>query len=191
MSQNFLFKSSFHARLIEIDQELANACMEKGCSYCGGKLHQADYPRSPMGMPHAFRDYYNQRMSFCCTDCRKRTTPPSVRFFGRRWYPAPIFIFISMMTSGITKRRLALIKKHFGLVVGESTWRRWRKWWRDEFVVTKFWQQTKGKVPPSDGITQGAFPRVIFNFYRGKTYEKMLLFLRLLSPLTINIFHVI
>ena len=191
MSQNFLFKSSFHEHLIAIDRELAGIFAKKCCRYCGGKLHQADFPRSPMGMPHSLRDYYNQRISFCCADCRRRTTPSSVRFFGRRWYGAPIFIFISIMISGISKRRLALIQKHFGIVVRESTWRRWRKWWRDSFVVTKFWQQAKGQLPPTNEITQGSSPRVIFSFYRGNIEEKMLLFLRFLSPLTINIFHVI
>ncbi len=65
MSQNFLLKSSFHAYLMKIDCELANSCAEKGCVYCGGKLHQADYPRSPMGMPQLFRNQYSQRISFC------------------------------------------------------------------------------------------------------------------------------
>lgn len=187
MSQNFLSKSSFHAHLIKIDVELANSCIKKGCIYCSGKLHQADYPRSPMGMPQSFRDQYSQRISFCCVNCRKRTTPPSVRFFGRRWYPAPVHIFISIMTCGINKRRIALIKKYFGIMVRESTWRRWRKWWCDEFVVTRFWQAAKGQYPPSNKIIRGPFPRVIFNFYRGNIAEKMLLFLRFLSPLTIGI----
>ena len=182
---------TFHVLLIEIDREMADICAKKGCAYCGAKLHQADYPRSPMGMPPSFRDQYNQRISFCCANCRKRTTPPSIRFFGRRWYPAPICIFISIMTSGINKRRISLIKKHFGIVVYESTWRRWRKWWRDEFVVTKFWQQAKGQLPPKNEITQGPFPRVIFNFYLGNIEKKMLLFLPFLSPLTGGIFRAV
>lgn len=191
MSQNFLLKSSFHASLIEIDLEIANICLEKGCVYCGGKLHQADYPRSPMGVPSEFRDQYSQRISFCCANCRKRTTPPSVRFFGRRWYPAPLHIFISIMTCGINKRRIALIEKYFGVTVRESTWRRWRKWWRDEFVITKFWRQEKGRLAPTAEITQGPFPRVIFNFYRGNIEQKMLLFLRFASPLTGGILRAI
>lgn len=191
MSQNFLFKSSFHALILEVDQEMANICAENGCIYCGGKLHQADYPRSPAGMPKSYRDQYSQRFSFCCAKCRKRTTPPSVRFFGRRWYPAPLHIFISIMTCGINKRRIALIKKHFGIVVRESTWRRWRKWWRDEFVITKFWQSARGQLSPSDAITQGPFPPVIFNLYTGNIEEKMLLFLRFASPLTTSIFRAI
>jgi len=191
MSQNFLFKSSFHACLIEIDQELAGICEKKGCFYCGCRLHRADYPRSPMGLPASFRDHYNQRISFCCSNCRKRTTPASVRFFGRRWYPAPLLIFISILQSGINKRRLLLIKKHLGIVVRESTWRRWRKWWCDEFVVTRFWSHAKGQLPPTNEITQGPFPRIIFNFYSGSIEAKMLLFLRFLSPLTDFIFRAV
>lgn len=163
---------------------MAVICAEKGCVYCGGKLHQANYPRSPMGILLEFRDKYSQRISFCCVNCRRRTTPPSVRFFGRRWYPAPMHIFISIMICGINKRRIALIEKYFGIIVRESTWRRWRKWWRDEFVITKFWRQTKGQMSPTDEIIQGPFPRVIFNLYTGNIEQKILLFLPFLSPLT-------
>ena len=191
MSQNFLFKSSFHALLIKIDLQLADICSKKCCVYCGGKLHQADYPRSPMGIPAEFRNQYSLRISFCCADCRRRITPPSVRFFGRRWYPAPLFIFISIMTCGINKRRIVLIEKYFGIVVRETTWRRWRKWWRYEFVITKFWQQEKGLLPPTNEIIQGIFPRVIFNLYRGNVEQKILLFLPFLSPLTIGILRTI
>ncbi len=191
MSQNFIHKASFHVYLMKIDQQVADIFANKCCVYCRGKLHQANYSRSPAGMPSKFRDQYSRRLSFCCATCRKRTTPPSVRFFGRRWYPALIYIFISIMISGISKRRIALIEKHFGIVVRESTWRRWRKWWRDEFVVTKFWSYEKGKLPPTNEITQGPFPRVIFNLYNGKIEEKMLLFLHFSSPLTIGNFHVI
>ena len=91
------------------------------------------------------------------------------------------------MTCGINKRRIALIEKHFGIVVNESTWRRWRKWWRDEFVITKFWQSAKGQIAPANEITEGPFPRVIFNLYTGNIEQKILLFLRFLSPLTIGI----
>jgi hypothetical protein len=95
------------------------------------------------------------------------------------------------MISGISKRRIALIQKHCGVVVRESAWRRWRKWWRDEFVQTQFWSQAKGQLPPGDEITRGAFPRTIFNFYTGNVEEKMLLFLPFLSPLTGGILRVI
>ena len=54
MSHKFLLNASFHSLLNAIDQELAEQALKKGCSHCGGKLHQADYPRSPFGIPQPF-----------------------------------------------------------------------------------------------------------------------------------------
>ena len=184
MSHRFLSDSSFHSILIAIDKELADAAQKKGCLHCGGVLHQAAYPRSPFGMPAAFRSFYEARLSFCCSNCRKRTTPPSVRFFGRRWFPAPLIIFISALMLGINERRLIQIKKHFGIVVSESTWKRWRAWWRTVFVTTPFWLQAKGLLPPVSEIINGPFPRQLFSVFQGVLEEKIHLLLRFLSPLT-------
>jgi len=184
MSQNFLLNARFHLFLNKIDQELINKTQQEGCLFCGDKLYRADYPRSPLGVPPKFREYYNSRLSVCCDNCRKRTTPMSVRFFGRRWYPAPFFILISLFTLGINKRRLAQIKKYFGFVVSETTWRRWRKWWRNTFIQTQFWQQEKGRLPPIPALIQGPYPRVLLNVFQGKLEEKMGLLLKFLAPLT-------
>ncbi len=140
MSQNFLFSATFHLVLNKIDQELAKEVKQLGCLYCGHKLHQANYPRSPVGLSSQFRDHYDERLSFCCDTCRKRTTPQSVRFFGRRWFPAPLLILISALMLGINDRRREQVKKHFGIIVSESTWKRWRRWWHESFQATLFWQ---------------------------------------------------
>jgi hypothetical protein len=183
MSQNFLFNASFHLLLITIDQEIANKILTNGCPYCKGNLHRADYPRSPVGMPSQFRYHYNERFSFCCDTCRKRTTPPSVRFFGRRWYPAPLLLLVSALMLGINERRLVQVKRHFGIVVSESTWKRWRRWWRESFALTLFWRKEKGVVPISIETSQ-AFPRPLLNIFKGTLGEKMRFLLRFLSPLT-------
>src|SRR3990167_3296407 len=167
MSQNFLFKASFHLLLNKIDQEFANTIKQQRCS-CGGELHQANYPRSPFGLPEQFRDQYDERFSFCCALCRKRITPQSVRFFGRRWFPAPLLLLISVLTLGVNKRRLAQIKRYFGIVISESTLRRWRKWWREFFITTPFWQQGRGLFPATDQLTKGPFPRVLLTLFQGK-----------------------
>src|SRR6266540_2413753 len=143
MSQKFLFNASFHLLLIAIDQELANDILKQDCPHCEGKLHRADYPRSPVGIPSQFRHHYDARLSFCCDTCRKRITPPSVRFFGRRWYPAPLHLLVSALMLGINEHRLLQVKRYFGIAVNESTWKRWRRWWRKSFTSTSFWQQAK------------------------------------------------
>ena len=184
MSQNFIHNANFYLLLTQIDHELADTTLAQGCPFCQGSLHRADYPRSPLGIPSTFRDYFDSRLSFCCADCRKRTTPSSVRFFGRRWYPAPLLMLFSIFTLGINARRVAQIKRYFGLVVSETTWRRWRRWWRDTFTKTPFWQQAKGQLPPTEEIQRGPFPRVILDVLKGKLEEKIVHLLRWLAPLT-------
>jgi hypothetical protein len=182
MSQIFIFNASFHLLLNKIDQELANDALQKGCP-CGGKLHQADYPRSPIGMPSQFRHYYDERLSFCCAICRKRITPPSVRFFGQRWYPAPLHLLVSVLMLGINERRITQVKRHFAITVSDSTWKRWRKWWCDFFPSTPFWRREKGLAANID-MTNKAFPRALLNEFPGVLEEKMCLLLRFLAPLT-------
>lgn len=183
MLHKFLFNASFHLFLISIDQELAKTVQDKGCPYCMGQLHQANYPRSPMGLPSPCRDYYDERISFCCDRCRKRITPQSVRFFGRRWFPAPLFILINVFMLGINELRILQIKRHFGVVVSESTWKRWRRWWRERFIKTEFWQQAKGLLV-SPLSTEKSFTRALLNRFSGKVEEKFFQLLRFLAPLT-------
>lgn len=43
----------------------------------------------------------------------------------------------------VNEHRLAQIKRHFGITVSESTWKRWRRWWRIAFNKTRFWKQAR------------------------------------------------
>ncbi len=189
MSHKFLFDANFHLLLNKIDEEFFKEIKEKGCPSCGGKLHKSNYPRSPFGMPQAFRSFYEERFSFCCEECRKRTTPPSVRFFGRRWYPAPLFMLICLLELGISKHRQAQIQRHFGITISLSTWKRWRSWWQESFKETSFWKITQGIIPLSQ--IYGPFPRAFLKTFQGSLEEKIRFLLRFLSPLTICNFQII
>ena len=84
-----LADARFYALLLEIDWDLARSVRDARCE-CAGALHASHYPRKPRGGPAALPEGYERRYSFCCSreGCRTRATPPSVRFFGRRWYLA-------------------------------------------------------------------------------------------------------
>lgn len=181
MSHKFLFNSTFHTLLIAIDRELAEDVRQQGC-HCGGSLHQSNYPRSPLGLSAELRFAYQQRFSFCCDDCRHRTTPPSVRFFGRRWYPAPLLLLISALMLSINEHRLTQIKRHFGITVSESTWKRWRRWWRDAFVESAFWKQARGLIP--EPKRPATIARQMLISFQGTIDNKMLLLLKFISPIT-------
>lgn len=189
MLHKFLSNATFHSLLISIDQELTERIREKNCP-CGGKLHQANYPRSPFGITTLFRSHYEERFSLCCDTCRKRITPPSVRFFGRRRFPAPLLIFVCALTLGINDYRLKQIKRHFGISVSESTWKRWRRWFRQSFEETLFWRHAKAFSLEAIGIKK-LFPRQLFVLFQGSFERRLHLLLRFLSPLTSGIYRAV
>ena len=78
-----------YSLLLLIDEDLAAQAQSAGCS-CGGALHSARYPRKPRGAPRELLEQYRSRLSFCCAACRRRTTPESVRYLGRRVYLAVV-----------------------------------------------------------------------------------------------------
>jgi len=184
MSHNFLWNANFHSLLNAIDQDLATQAQQEGCPECGHKLHQANYPRSPVGMPLHFRSYYAERLSFCCEMCRQRMTPASVRFFGRRWYPGPLFILMSAFIREVTESLLRQIKSYFGILITASTLKRWQQWWCERFPTTLFWKQAKGLVPPLDPDLYRSFPRALLDLFQGKLEERTCSLLKFLSPLT-------
>jgi len=163
MSHKFLLNSSFHKFLKSIDHDISEEERAKGCPHCGGSLHQANYPRSPFGVPMEHREHYAERYSHCCAQCRKRTTSGSVRFFGRHWFPSPLLTLISaLMHNSINKCREQL-KRLFGVIISNRTCKRWKRWWKDSFVKTKFWKGVSGIVPIAH--LRGPFPRQLFSMF--------------------------
>src|ERR1700735_3076357 len=107
MYHEFLSSASFWLYLRAVDEDLAAETRNKGCP-CGGRLHCANYPRKPKGTPAQLPEPQLIRLSFCWDrdGCRKRATPPSVRFLGRKVYLSAIVILISAMRQGPSPRRV-------------------------------------------------------------------------------------
>ncbi len=182
MCHHFLSDPSFYKYLFHIDQDIAANVQAAGCS-CGGVLHSACYPRKPRGVRQALDETYDYRLSFCCAndDCRRRTTPPSVRFLGRKVYLGVIVILISAMQHGLSvKRRERLIEQ---LDVPSQTLYRWRQWWQKIFPTTRCWQAERGHyVPP---ITAGELPDELLGRLAGKDLmTRLCRLLLLVAPVT-------
>ena len=138
--------------LLRADQELAAQVRAGRCVACGGPLHSARYPRKPRGARVELDREYLWRHSFCCgtEGCRKRATPPSVRFLGRRVYLGAVVVLVSAMVGGISERRAAEMRDLVGVSV--RTLRRWRDWWREIFVATDFWKEARARLSPPVAI---------------------------------------
>ena len=151
MCHAFLSDARFYQLLFRIDQDLANEVQTGGCRFCGGTLHSARYPRKPRGVRTALDATYDTRLSFCCgmDGCRRRHTPPSVRFLGRKVYLGVMVVLLTALQHGLTdRRRRKLIEQ---LDIPPQTLARWRRWWREVFPDTRCWRAEQVHfMPPID-----------------------------------------
>ena len=184
MDHGLLRNASFWLVLCSIDQDLANTAHQKAC-LCGGRLHCANYPRKPRGGPADLSEQYGCRLSFCCDrdGCRKRVTPRSVRFLGRKVYLGAVVVLVAAMRQGPTPRRVRELSKLFG--ADRQTIARWQTFWREHFPQTACWKVGRGLLVPI--VEVSTLPRALLEaFLRShdplKDWERLLLFL---SPITI------
>ena len=176
--------ATFWVFLFAIDQDLAQSVRAKACP-CGGRLHVANYPRKPRGVDHLPEDY-NRRFSFCCgrDGCRKRVTPPSVRFLGRKVYLFAVVVLVSAMRQGPTPRRVRVLSETFG--ADRRTIARWQVFWREHFPQMSFWKSARGRLPATAAIV--ILPRALVEaFLRGSNpCQDWGRLLRFLAPITIG-----
>jgi hypothetical protein len=183
--REFLNSGSFWSFLLSIDKDMADRTRQQACA-CGGRLHCANYPRSPRGGPHDLPEEYNNRFSFCCDrdGCRKRVTPPSVRFLGRKVYLGAVVILISAMRQGPTPRRVRELSRLFA--VDAATIARWQAFWRDHVSRTPYWKVARGRLVPVVEISD--LPRSLLEAFlrTDDPYQGWACLLRFLSPITIR-----
>ena len=184
MYHELLSSASLWVYLLAVDEDLAAETRNKGCS-CGGRLHCANYPRKPKGTPAQLPEPQLIRLSFCCDrdGCRKRVTPPSVRFLGRKVYLAAIVILISAMRQGPSPRRVREISTRFG--VDESTITRWQTFWREHFPQTPFWKVARASFLAVGEIVSLPYSLVDAFLRHHPPREGWILLLRFLSPITV------
>jgi hypothetical protein len=168
--------------LIAIDIELAAAAQAGGCRLCAGRLDHADYPRKPRGGPATLSAAYETRASFCCDadDCRKRLTPVSVRFLGRKVYLGAIVLLACVLRQGPTPWRVSRLQALLG--VSARTLARWHRWWRDAFVHTAFWQAARARF--ARPVEADDLPHGLLERFGGDAIAPLVATLRFLGPLT-------
>jgi len=146
LCQHLLRDARFHRQLFEIDVDLAAQARAGRCPECRGVLHAASYPRKPRGVPDGLGANFDRRHSFCCgaENCRKRLTPPSVRFLDRRVYVSVVVVLAAALAQGLTARRTRTLCAE--LDVDRRTLVRWQEWWQDEVPRTDFFDELRGRM---------------------------------------------
>jgi hypothetical protein len=175
--------AKFYHVLDRIDAELADATRRAGCLVCRGRLHSARYPRKPRGGPADLPASYERRASFCCAvdGCRKRATPSSVRFLGRRVYLGAVVVLASAMRHGVSAFRARQLKELFG--ASRRTLERWRTWWLETFPASRFWQSLRGRFMPA--VDERTLPLAVLERFEGEHEgSPVAAMLRLLQPIS-------
>lgn len=150
MCHALLKDASFWASVHQIDIDIAAQVQRQGCPHCGGKLYSARYPRKPRGVDRQLLgEAYCWRLSFCCaaSGCRRRCTPPSLRFLGRKVYLGLVITLFSTLEQSVSgAQRQQVIER---LSVSEQTLHRWRYWWHTALPASSFWKSLRARfIPP-------------------------------------------
>jgi len=179
--QNILVDKRFYELLLGFDRQIADAAHEGCCRRCGAKLHCGSYERKPRGVPAGLGPEHCERFSFCCAarECRKRETPESLRFLGRKVFLGAMVVLITAMQSGLTPARVRQLEALVG--VSRRTVARWRDWWCGVFTESPFWRAYGAFVPP---VTTAELPASLLKRFAGEAEQQLILLLRFLAPIT-------
>ena len=186
MSHPLLRDARFYLHLARIDADVADRVREAGCPHpdCGGVLHVARFTRKPRFAAgfswRALGEEYDKRWSFCCAvdGCRRRVTPTSVRFMGRRWYLGVVVLLANALAHGLGYGRGKGLRAALG--VCWRTLERWRTWWLEALPATMLWRGA-GLVPP---LAREAMPCALLERFAGDEEARVLGALRWLGPVT-------
>jgi hypothetical protein len=178
-------KGSVYKLLEKCDADLAEKCRLGGCQQCPaneGRLHRSDYRRKPRGGPEEAQKVETWRDSFCCDreGCRKRHTPPSVRFLGRKVYWGVVVVLMAAMQHGIKPARVEVLRERLG--IDGRTLERWRTWWLVPFVNSRFWKEARARFMPR--LCQKRLPLSLCAAFRIERLDRLLDLLRFLGPVT-------
>ena len=182
-----LGSASFLRSLLDFDSGTASHVRAGGCCHCGGgPLYQADFSRKPRGVPEELEEKFSKRLSLCCgaEGCRKRTTPPSVCFLGRRAYIAVTFILLSMLRHGATDDRVKQLRLEFHgqFPADRRTLSRWREWWQHRLPALSFWRVARSRL--RSPVLSADLPAGWVQSFLGDAAQQLASTLKSLSPLS-------
>jgi len=175
--QKHLADQELFQLLEKVDADLVEEARWKGCPLCGGKLHRSDYDRKPRGGPH-----WDLRFSLCCAKegCRRRQTPPSVRFMGRRVYAGLVVVLVSAMMHGLKPERVQCLREALG--IDRRTLERWRQWWVVTFPESSFWREARARFLPP--LRLKTMPLSLCESFEVQRRDRLLDLLKFLAPIT-------
>jgi hypothetical protein len=126
---------------------------------------------------------FSFRFSFCCADCRRRVTSPSLRFLGRK-----VYVGLMVVLASCCERRISSWFSKVSKAMGVSlrTLYRWRSFWRDTFPATCFWREAAARFMPPPEVAR--FPGSLLERFgiQPSADRALLALLHFLAPLSVG-----
>lgn len=185
MVHGYALEAKLFASLGELDENHARKVKAAGCAECGGPLDQADYARKPRGDLGEAADAYTKRTSFCCRQCRRRATPPSLRFLGRKVYIAVLVVVASVVGRTTVLAGRGRPNRVEGVPV--RTVRRWLAWWSITFAKSAFWTEARGLF--ATPVEKSELPRSLLERFGEPNATTLTKLLQLVAPITTTSVH--
>ena len=89
-------------------------------------------------------------------------------------------VLVAILRHGVTASRMERLSQAVG--VDRRTVARWRRWWREGFTATRFWQLARARLmPPVDGEH---LPASLLDRFTGDDTDRLIALLRFIGPVT-------
>ena len=143
MYHSQLTDAIFYNSLLALDRLIAEQVKQSRCQFCHSKLHQSHYLRKPRGVPEGTHSDYPIRFSYCCAQdgCRKRLTPPSMRFLSRKVYSSVVIFLVFLLKSKTDELKVEELNLLLGTSLSVETVRRWRNFWVKQVSQSHTWKR--------------------------------------------------
>jgi hypothetical protein len=184
MYHYLLTDARFHNSLFDLDRLIAEQVRRAQCPKCFGNLNQSNFPRKPRGVPEGTHPDYSIRFSYCCgvEGCRKRLTPPSMRFLSRKVYSSVVIILIFLLKPETDESRIEVLNRLLGTQLSVETLRRWRHFWTKDIPQTHTWKRL-----PLHQILSQSLPVSLLSLFHKTGEQSLLMGLKLILPLTAGV----
>lgn len=169
---------NFWKQLVEVDERTAAKVAAAGCPHCGGRLHRGDYVRKPRGgLIAAVAEAEARRISLCCDreGCRRRATPPSVRFLGRKVYVGAAVVIASVVARSAAS--VGAARRATGICT--RTVRRWSRWWRDGYGTSEHFAEARSRM--AQPVEVSGLPGSLWQRFAGRARDVLEALERLLG----------
>jgi hypothetical protein len=96
-------------------------------------------------------------------------------------YVSVVVIVAAAMMHGLKPHRIERLRQLAGLEA--KTLERWRAWWLETFVASRFWKGAKGRIMPA--VDEKLMPLSLVKAFGAQRREGMVKLLEFLAPITV------